>query len=510
MKKGFTLIELLAVIVILAIIALIATPLVLKYIQSSRDNARLRSAENYLNAVEKAVVNQNMQGKKFSPNVCNVKDEKLYCDGILLDVSIKGVKPDNGSVITFNNGKIDRVKLLYEDKIIVDNEKDILVYGEDIEILPAGLYDDNNTLLASWDELVNKYGLNIEANYNVSNYKTSGAMYAVLNNNPNLSLATKLIVADGVSKIGYYSFAYCGTLKYIILSNTISAISEYAFSQCKALEYIYMPDSLTNIGTGAFQYCEKLDNVVIPSKVTTISSRMFYNCTSLSNIYIHKDITSIDSGAFYGCKNLDKITVDEENAIYDSRDNSNAIIETATNTLIVGSNNTVIPNSVTSIVKYAFFGRSKMKSLYIPKSITSIGTYVFNNMSSLEKIIVEEGNCVYDSRDNSNAIIETATNKLLHGSNNTVIPNSVTNIANGAFDGRTSLTEIIIPNSVTSIGYGAFFDCTNLTTITIPESVTSIDKFTFSGSANLKTIYYKGTASGAPWGAENATVISDY
>ena len=199
-KKGFTLIELLAVIVILAIIALIATPLVLKYIQSSRDNARLRSAENYLDAVEKAVVNQNMNGKKFSPNVCNVKDEKLYCDGTLLDVSIKGIKPDNSSVITFNNGKIDRVKLLYKDKIIVDNEKDVLIYGEDIEILPAGLYDEDNSLLASWDELVNKYGLDIEADYNGVTSDESGAMRAVLKNNSNLSSATKVIIDDNVKK----------------------------------------------------------------------------------------------------------------------------------------------------------------------------------------------------------------------------------------------------------------------------------------------------------------------
>ena len=531
-KKGFTLIELLAVIVILAIIALIAIPLVLKYIQASRDEARLRSAENYLDAVEKAVVNQNMQGKKFNPNVCNVKDEKLYCDGTLLDVSIKGVKPDNSSVITFHNGKIDRVKLLYEDKIIVDNEKDILVYGEDIEIVPAGLYDDNNSLLASWDELVNKYGLNIEANYTFSNYKTSGSMYAVLNNNLNLSSATKVIVKDGITKIGNYVFYSCNNLKKVILSDTVLTIGESAFSHCNELEYIYIPDMLTSIGKHAFMYCKKLDNIIIPSGVTSILDNVFYDCASLSSIHIHKDIASIDS-AFYGCKNLDKITVDEENPIYDSRDNSNAIIETATNTLVAGSNNTVIPNSVTSIADYAFQGRSKMKSLYIPKSVTSIGVCAFNNMRSLEKIIVEEGNSVYDSRDNSNAIIETATNTLLFGSNGTVIPDTVTSISRGAFWGAEKLEIINIPDSVTSIGTLAFYECKSLKKITIPDKVTELKGSTFascinleeviissnvsristglfSGCNNLKTIYYKGLATGAPWGATNATVISGY
>ena len=641
-KKGFTLIELLAVIVILAIIALIATPLVLKYIQASRDEARLRSAENYVNAVEKAVVNQNMQGKKFSPNVCNVKDEKLYCDGILLDVSIKGVKPDNGSVITFNNGKIDRVKLLYEDKIIVDNEKDILVYSEDIEILPPGLYDDNNTLLASWDELVNTYGLNIETNYNVKTYKVSGSMYSVLNNNQNLTSATKVIVKEGITQIGQAAFYECQNLEKIILPDSLISIGIFtfykntnlkevnipqnvtsiggsAFSSCKSLQSIDIPNGVTIIQASTFQLCENLEKVTLPSTLTKIGASAFagtaltnitipdnvtsigqfvFNETNLKEILISKNVTSISRNICRGCENLEKVIVDKENTKYNDGNESNVIVETATNKLIMGSKNSIIPDGIKTISEYAFDGldvkninipnsvttigveafrnNKFLKEIRIPKSVTSIGSGIIAGCENLDKIVVDEENTIYDSRDNSNSIIKTASNELISGCNKTVIPNTVTSIGEYAFQSLTKLTSITIPNSVTnigtyafgytgltnvvipdnvtnigmyafyntsltdvlipgsvkSIGYAAFADtelsdvvipngvasidgfvfgsCNNLKSITIGETVTSIGDNAFSDSDNLITIYYKGTATGAPWGATNATVISDY
>ena len=174
--------------------------------------------------------------------------------------------------------------------------------------------------------------------------------------------------------------------------------------------------------------------------------------------------------------------MEEGNPVYDSRDNCNAIIETATNTLITGCKNTVIPSSVTSIGGSAFGGCS-LTSICIP----SIGDGAFYNCASLISIAVEEGNPVYDSRDNCNAIIETATNSLITGCKNTVIPSSVTSIGRLAFGG-CSRTSISIPCSVTSIGYGAFHGCSDLTFITIPESVTSIGSSAFYECGSLTYI----------------------
>ena len=144
--------------------------------------------------------------------------------------------------------------------------------------------------------------------------------------------------------------------------------------------------------------------------------------------------------------------------------------------------------SVTSIGNYAFQNCSRLTSIEIPNSVTSIGNYAFNGCGGLTTIVVEKGNTVYDSRDNCNAIIKTATNTLIYGCQNTIIPNSVTTIGNDAFSGCTSLTSITIPYSVTSIGSSAFGECYSLTSIEIPNSVETIGEYAFYGCSGLTSV----------------------
>ena len=156
-----------------------------------------------------------------------------------------------------------------------------------------------------------------------------------------------------------------------------------------------------------------------------------------------------------------------------------------------------IPNSVTSIGNGAFNGCKSLTSITIPNSVTNIGSGeynygcwegLFSGCSSLKSIIVKEGNPVYDSRNNCNAIVETATNTLVVGCQSTNMPSSITSIGPGAFAGLENLTSIYIPNSVTSIGNAAFQKCNSLKSITIPNSVTSIDNYAFYECEKLGTL----------------------
>ena len=234
-----------------------------------------------------------------------------------------------------------------------------------------------------------------------------------------------------------------------------------------------------------------IKNVSFPNGMTSIAFSSFYECINLRSITIPNSVTNIyTNNPFNFCPSLISIEVMSGNTTYDSREGCNAIIETATNTLIIGCQNTTIPQSVTSIGERAFEGCSNLNSINIHKNILSIGIHSFANCYAVTSIIVEDGNAVYDSREGCNAIIETATNTLITGCQTTVIPSTITTIGDYAFSNRTSNNPIVIPNGVTTINEGAFW-CCRFESITIPESVTSIGRQAFAYSSSLTSIYVK-------------------
>ena len=317
---------------------------------------------------------------------------------------------------------------------------------------------------------------------------------------------TNITIPDNVASIGDYAFDGCYGLKNIEMPNSLKTINHWAFNYCSNLTSVTIPNSITLIGHGAFYGCSGLASVTIPNGATSIGVQAFGLCSSLTSIEIPNSVTNIGVGAFHNCKGLTSIIVEEGNAVYDSRDNCNAIIETQTNTLITGCKSTIIPGNVTNIGEWAFDGCSGLKSIEIPGSVTSIKLGAFRGCSDLTSITVDSGNTVYDSRDNCNAIIETQTNTLITGCKSTIIPGNVTNIGEWAFRELTNLTSITIPNSVTSIGELVFYNCTNLTDVyclatTVPS--TSSDAFDYP-NCKTATLHVPATAiesyrTTAPW-----------
>ena len=145
------------------------------------------------------------------------------------------------------------------------------------------------------------------------------------------------------------------------------SIGSSVFHDCDTLKTIIIPNSITSIGDNAFSYCDNLTSMTIPNSITSIGNNAFIKDISLTSIEIPNSVTSIGYGTFSGCSSLTSIVVDSGNSKYDSRNGCNAIIETASNTLIAGCQNTIIPNSVTSIGNMAF-EYSNLTSIQIPNS----------------------------------------------------------------------------------------------------------------------------------------------
>ncbi len=228
------------------------------------------------------------------------------------------------------------------------------------------------------------------------------------------------------------------------------------------------------------------------------------NCDKLISLSIPgtlNDFVSIDERS--NLQNLRYITVtkglnSEYSDTYDSRDNCNAIIHTESNTLILGSANTVIPNSVTEIRDYAFANNACLTSLTIPNSVTELGEGVFYNCTGLETVSIPNSvtSIGYDAFYGCTSLTSVT------------IPNSVTSIGGSAFQYCTNLTDVSIPNSVTSIGYDAFYGCTSLTNITIPNSVTSIGHDAFKGCTSLTNITIPNSVTSLSGNFEGCTSLT--
>lgn len=260
-----------------------------------------------------------------------------------------------------------------------------------------------------------------------------------------------------VTSIGEAAFYSCKDLVSISIPNSVKSIGRVAFYNCLGLKTVTIPNSVITIGNAAFGDCQNIEYLTISNSITTINENAFSWCTSLKNLEIPNSVVNIGKGAFGSLKSIKSLQ---------------------------------IPNSVKKIGQSAFAGCSSLESVVIPYSVTQMDSYVFANCKSMMSISVESGNLYYDSRDNCNAIIESSTNKLITGCRNTIIPNSVTAIGEGAFSeiGSFDNPNFVFSESLRIIDNSAFYS-------TYPNSICFLGDIDRIGTRAFHNYEFAGSLS---------------
>ncbi len=226
--------------------------------------------------------------------------------------------------------------------------------------------------------------------------------------------------------------------------------------------------------------------------LTTIGDEAFKNQTGITSITIPTSVTSIGSSAFEGCIGLNKVyyegTIEDWSNIRFENAYSNPMYY-AEEFYILNSNNTyqevtniTIPNSITAIGDYQFYGFDNLISITLSSSIISINETVFGGCNKLNKLYyngtIEDWCDLTFTNKNQNPMSYIEEFYILN-SNNTY----------------QEVTNITIPNTITAIGDYQFFGFDNLISITLPSSVTSIKETSFENCYRLNKLYYNGSIS---------------
>lgn len=187
---------------------------------------------------------------------------------------------------------------------------------------------------------------------------------------------TKVIIKNGITRIGYRAFYDCANIQSVVMGDSVTSIGEMAFCFCQSITNLVIPNGVKTIEGSAFASCTNLTNVTIGNNVTSICDFAFYGCINLSNITIPNSVTTIGAGAFYSCWNLKSIVIP----------NSVTTIGKETFRGCRSLISVTIPNSITSIEEEAFYSCESLNSITIPDNVTSIGRNSFSNCYKLTDV----------------------------------------------------------------------------------------------------------------------------
>ena len=391
-----------------------------------------------------------------------------------------------------------------------------------------------------------------------------------------------VVIPDSVKYLGEYAIASCAGLTFVTVGSNVESIGTTAFYKCYKLVEVYNKSSLNivkdtsngyvgyyaeNIYTeeggsrisdtedgyrfyfdGAsgwlLGYFGKETELTLPSGFTAydgtavdtygVYERAFSNKQTMISITIPANVTSFGTHAFYGCNDLAVIRYEGSVAdwcrIYFEDYDANPISADCefyiSGELIA---DLVIPDDVTSIGMYAFYGYLRLSKLTLGAGLSIIGEKAFYNCRKITEIFnksaleivagantygyvayyaknvyTEEGNPAYTDTADGYRFQYYGTNGYLvtyYGSEGDITLPSYFIAPDGtqvnsyeinayAFAYNELLTSVVVPDCVTGIGEGAFYHCKNLSSLTVGKGVANIGAQAFNGCGALTEIEF--------------------
>lgn len=283
----------------------------------------------------------------------------------------------------------------------------------------------------------------------------------------------------------------------VVYEGTVTEIAEYAFYYDQpaknSMTAITIPPSVTILGKGALSGGKKLVKVAFSgiSKLQTIGASAFRSSKALESFDVPASVLVIEDGAFSGCTALASVTFQPNSSLTTIGGGAFGDCSALTS-ISLPESLTTLGSRKTEPYEYengACFWFTGLTSFTLPKNVTTI--YGGGHLGScpITSLTVAPGNTKYDSRNGSNAIYETATDKLVIGCHISTVPDGVKTIGCEAFWAEEQPFSLELPESVTTFENRAFHLARGLTTLNIPSGITKIDAETFMGCSSVTDVY---------------------
>ena len=272
-----------------------------------------------------------------------------------------------------------------------------------------------------------------------------------------------IVIEDGVTVIGDFSFANCNTLISVVIADSVTSIGDQAFWCCYNMSSITFGNGLKSIGDYAFYNCDYVTSVTIPDGVTSIGNGAFNYCNRLADITLSDSLTFIGSDAFYYTSYYNNLSNWENNVLYIG----NHLIKANTSL----SADYIVKDGTLTIVDSAFSSCTSLTDITIPDSVTSIGAYAFSNCLNLTNVTIGKG------------VTDIGGDAFSGCSNIVELTLEIKEIPSDIFRNKMSLKKVTLLDGVERINGNAFSGCSLLETINIPDSVTYIGSNIMSNTA---------------------------